>query len=354
MTSTVALLVFVVLVSGTGPRALMRAAWVRRFPAAGIVAWQTLTITALLGVALSGLTLVLPLLPTDRVATIMRLTPLELEHHYATPGGGLLAAVTASVIGAALLLVTALTARDLHAAGRERRMHSARHLLVGVRHRDGYLVLEHDTPMVYCLPGRSSCIVVTSGAATLLSRRQLFLVLEHERVHLRVRHDVALTFASVLSRTFPWWGLLVAAHREIHVLAEMQADDIVQGSADRRELGRALALMRLGAAGRPSAVSAPLEPTSIRSPVTLRLERLTRAPGLHARAHATGTALAGLALLSTPVALALAPAVDAATTGCCVYADQGDRRSPVVPAPAGSTGTDYSSDTRLSSPSARD
>ena len=42
-------------------------------------------------------------------------------------------------------------------------------------------VLDHDLPLVYCLPGRSGTVVVTRGAVDALSSHQLDLVLAHER-----------------------------------------------------------------------------------------------------------------------------------------------------------------------------
>ena len=328
MIATFILVAFAAVTSTAGHRVLTRAQWVRRFPAAGIWAWQTLTVSVVLCLALGGLTLAIPLMPGERVAAVMQLSPLELAHHYPNPGGAVLAALAAGTVSVLLLRVLVLTVVELRRAGRERRSQRTSLEMVGSPHPDGYLVLSHPAPLVYCLPGRQPRIVVTSGAVSLLTTQQLALVLAHERVHLRVRHDLALAFATALARTFAWWPLLTAAPREIGALAEMQADDVVRVPAERQELARALAAMRLSGAPMTSAPGPALTGTQ----VTTRVRRLARTPVGHGRVRAGGTAIAGLALMATPVALALAPAFEAATTGCCVYAGaaKGDQLLPVV------------------------
>lgn len=320
MISTLILVTFAAITSTLGHRVLTRARWVRSFPAAGIWAWQTVTVSVVLCLALGGLTLAIPLAPEDQVAAIMQLSPIELAHHYPNPGGALLAAIAAGTVGALLLRVLLLTVVELRRAGLERGSQRMSLDMVGAPHPDGYLLLSHPVPLVYCLPGRRPQIVVTSGAASLLTPEQLALVLAHERVHLRVRHDLALAFATALARTFAWWPLLAAAPQEIGALAEMQADDVVRVPAERRQLAQALATMRM--AGAPATRASA--PAVAGAQVTTRVTRLAGTPVGHARARAGGAAVAGLALLATPVALALAPAFDAATTGCCVYAESRD------------------------------
>lgn len=326
MIATVILVAFAWATSTVGHRVLTRARWVRRSPAVGIWAWQTVTVSVVLCLTLGASTLVVPLIPGDRVAAVMRLSPLELARHYPNPGGALLAAVAAVGIALLLMRVLVLTVVEVRRGRRERASQRVSLEMVGAPHTDGYLLVSHPIPLVYCLPGRRPRIVVTSGAATLLSAQQLTLVLAHERVHLRVRHDLALAFAAALARTFWWWSLFAAAPREIGALAEMQADDVVRAPAERRELARALAVMRLGD-GSPG----PLPTGSTQ--VTTRVSRLARTPARCARARAGGTVLAGLAgltLLAAPVALALAPAFDAVATECCLYPTGGDDQELVV------------------------
>src|SRR5699024_2665603 len=44
--------------------------------------------------------------------------------------------------------------------------------------------------MAYCVPGREGRVVVTEAAIDVLEERQVEAVIEHERGHLRARHDL--------------------------------------------------------------------------------------------------------------------------------------------------------------------
>ena len=89
----------------------------------------------------------------------------------------------------------------------------------------GVSVLEHDVPVAYCVPGMSrSRIVVSRSTLTRLAPAELGAVLEHERSHLRARHDLVLEAFTVLHLAFPRWVASASARREVEVLVEVLAD----------------------------------------------------------------------------------------------------------------------------------
>jgi Zn-dependent protease with chaperone function len=83
-------------------------------------------------------------------------------------------------------------------------------------------------------------IVVSRPTLTALSPLELAAVLEHERSHLRARHDLVLEAFAVLHRAFPRWVASGAARREVEVLVEVLADRAAVRRADRRALVSAL------------------------------------------------------------------------------------------------------------------
>ena len=106
------------------------------------------------------------------------------------------------VVLARLLLSGHRTGTSLR---RMRRLHRERVDLVA-QVDGGVSVLDHDVPVAYCVPGMSrSRIVVSRSTLTRLAPAELGAVLEHERSHLRARHDLVLEAFTVLHRAFPRW-----------------------------------------------------------------------------------------------------------------------------------------------------
>lgn len=306
MLAPLILLVFAALAAAAGPRLLLAAAWVHRAPGWGILAWQALTVSVVAAIALVGLTLAAPLSPlAEVIAGLCRTTVPEVVEHYQTPAGRWVAYTAA--LGAAGLAVRMLwlaTSTAVNAArGRRTQLRLLR--LLGHEHPDGFVVIEHAKPLVYCLPGLRKRVVVTTAALDLLDAHELDLVLAHERSHLRSRHDVALALADVLRRTFLPLGVFRAAHEQVATLVEMQADDAAH---DRRGLARALVTLGSGvpdpglAAGDVAAVA--------------RVRRLTDASGRWTRRQSLAVCLGTAALLTTPVVLALTPMIEMIVTGC--------------------------------------
>lgn len=224
MPTPVVLGTLAVLLAGPLPWVLSRWTGLRRTPAAAMLLWQSTALAAVLAALGAGLSLV-----TER-----------LWEDPAGPGD----VVVAAVAGAITLVVLARLLLSGHRTGtslrRMRRRHRERVDLVA-RTDGGVSVLDHDVPVAYCVPGMSgSRIVVSRSTLTNLSPAELGGVLEHERSHLRARHDLVLEAFTALHLAFPRWVASAAARREVEVLVEVLADRAACRSGDRRALVSAL------------------------------------------------------------------------------------------------------------------
>jgi Zn-dependent protease with chaperone function len=150
------------------------------------------------------------------------------------------------------------------------------------------VVVEHDAPAAWCLPGRERRIVVTTGAVRTLDPQQLRAVVAHERAHLRGRHHLLLAAADAIARAFPLLPLCRHAGLEIAGLVEMLADDAAARSHGRAVL--AAALVGVGEGAAPSTALAAGGPSAVR-----RMRRMLVPPRplrLPSRAAALGGAAA--------------------------------------------------------------
>jgi Zn-dependent protease with chaperone function len=313
------LLGYAVAVSVVGCRVLRRS-WTSRAPRAAVVGWQALSTSVVSAILLAAVSLALPFLPLRfSLASLLGAHSVAIIEHYETPVGvwpGILG--LAVVAGLASMLVVT-TGRSFLRKRRVRRSQLASLRLVGHPHPDGFTVIDHQVPVAYCLPGGSGTVVLSSAALKLLDPRERELVLAHERSHLRARHDLALAYSDALARTFPWVPLFAVAHDHVATLLEMAADDAAAGARDRRRL--AVALVALGTGVRPE--------TALAASNTALLQRVRRLTTISASTpRGTGFLLSTTAalVLSAPLGLALAPAIEAAATDCCTLATATLRR----------------------------
>jgi Zn-dependent protease with chaperone function len=312
MTAPITLVALAVLLATAGRAALLRTAWLDRSPRLGIVAWQSLSASALVAVVLAGAALALPAVPlsTD-VAVLVSACASALRQQYSTPAGAAASGAGALVAVAVLArtgycLVTALVVssrerwRQLHSLDLTARRHAA----------SGALVVEHSAPAAYCLPGRRREVVLTTAALSALRDDELAAVLAHEEAHLRGRHHLVLAAAAALRRAFPGVPLFRDAQAELIRLVEMAADDAATRRHER--LSVATALVRLAEASAPAAALGAGGSTSL-----LRVQRLA-APAQPLGRARSALALAGAAaVLALPVVVATAPAIVAATADLC-------------------------------------
>lgn len=306
MLAPIALLVFAIAMATVGPRMLARAAWTKRAPGWGVLAWQGLTASLVFAILMLGLALATPLSPlADAMAYLWSTNVPEVAEHYLTPAGHELASAAVVGLSALMLRLGWLTAGTAWSTAQARRAQASVLDLVGDDHPGGFVVVEHATPLVYCLPGPRGRIVVTSAALHVLTTDELDLVLAHERSHLRARHDIALAMAQVLRRTFGPLRVFRTAQEQIATLIEMQADDAAR---DPRGLARALVTLGCGvpapglAAGDVAAVA--------------RVRRLTEHHGTWSRTKGTAVLVGTFVLLAAPLVLASTPMIEMIVTGC--------------------------------------
>ncbi|WP_235735052.1 M56 family metallopeptidase [Nocardioides alcanivorans] len=226
------LAVIAVLLAGPVPAGLARLSWVRRTPIAALVLWQSVAAAAVLAALGAGLSLVT---------------------HHAWRGTSELTqwAVAAASLGLTVLVAARLLL-SAHRVGTSlraiRRRHSDQLDLVA-RAGGRVHIIEHEVPVAYCIPGFGhQRIVVSEGARGVLSPEELDAVLEHERAHLRARHDLVLEAFSALREAFPRWVSSDAALREVRLLVEVLADRVAVRVSGRHALGRALVQLAEGRA----------------------------------------------------------------------------------------------------------
>lgn len=271
-----------VLLAGPLPWTLSRWLGLRRTPAAAMLLWQSTALAAVLAALGAGLSLA-----TDRL--------------WAPPVAPLDVAV-AALAGAVTVVVAARLLLSGHRTGtalrRMRRLHRQRVDLVA-RVDKGVSVLEHDLPVAYCVPGMTgSRIVVSRPTLTSLDPAELGAVLEHERSHLRARHDLVLEAFTVLHHAFPRWVASGAARHEVEVLVEVLADRAACRVGDRRALLSAL----LALAGSPAPAGSL---GSAASSLAARVEVL-RDPRPH-RVQSALVLLLAVAILALPTLLVVLP-----------------------------------------------
>lgn len=205
------------------PGLLAGARWPDRAPAAAVVAWQAVTLAAVL----SALGVVLA-------------APEELVRAFGSGRPVAAAALIGALVVAAVIVVRLLVA--LLGVSRRSRARRERHRTVAdlldraERHQRidvaGLRVLDGALPLAYCVPGRSPRVVVSEGALRLLDETQFDAVLRHEQAHLRHRHDVVLESFTAFYQAVPRPLRSRAPLDAVHLLLEMVADD-----AARRRCG---------------------------------------------------------------------------------------------------------------------
>lgn len=175
------------------------------------------------------------------------------------------------------------------------------------------LVLDHETPVAYCLPSfTGSVTVLSSGLVQRLSPDELRAVMAHERAHLEHRHDLLLLAFTSWNDALPWLPTSKLSLAAVQELVEMLADDAALREVRAPTLLRALLTVATGALGAPAENKAAIPSMEARATPTeelssRRLKRLlTPQPPL-------GTALrnliiaAALILLALPTTLVIVP-----------------------------------------------
>ncbi|MET0953761.1 MAG: M56 family metallopeptidase [Aeromicrobium sp.] len=266
------------------PAVLARMSWPQLSPAAGIVLWQSLALAAVLAISGAALSTALWLVTEDR------LTWWRIALHVVILGIGVL--VWARFWWAAWHVWRETQAR--------RQRHRELVDLLGQPHGalPAVRILAEQTPVAYCIPRlRDARVVISQGTLDALDEDALLAVLEHERAHVRTRHDLVLEAFGVLHRAFPRPLRTDAPLRQSQVLVELMADDSARKVAGDQALARAIVALAGGVtpAGALGAGSAAL----------VRLERLRDESRPRRWAGALSLAISLVVLAAPTVLLAI-------------------------------------------------
>lgn len=249
------------------PAVLARARWLLTVPRAAVVLWQAVAVAALLAVFGASLAtiqaLAFGLLVPEKgghPAPLRDLNPMGVIH---------------LGIAAVLLVLTVVALVKLNYVGiqvaRRLRRHRRRHRdLIDLLARatsakeepDVRVLASGENAYAYCLPGRDARVVISDAALRDLTPEQVAAVIEHERAHLRARHDLLLEFFTVLYEAAGRRAGTEAALEQSAVLVELLADDAARRLHGPKPLIGALATM-----GSSTPLSSPASPASPVSPV---------------------------------------------------------------------------------------
>ncbi|KRE60534.1 peptidase M48 [Arthrobacter sp. Soil736] len=327
MIVALSLLGYALMLGLAGPRLLRPDSWADRAPRLAIAAWQALSVTILVSVALAGLALTFPTVTVSGdLAQLLRSCVMAIQEQYASPGG-----VAAGAAGAVLALAILGRTVGCLAAGLARMAHERAHhhrILDMVGKADpgrGVVVLDSNESAVYCLPGRRRRTVVTTGALLALDDVQLDAVLAHEHAHLAERHDLILGLARALASAFPAVGVFRLAADETARLIELRADDAAAARSGRLTVAGALLAVAAGGTGNlaPSVAFA-----AGGSGTASRVRRLIPPQNPLGRTRTALGSFAVAALLALPVLVLGGPAAAAAGHNFCPGATASVSTSP--------------------------
>lgn len=266
------------------PALLARMTWTFRSPAAAVVLWQSLALAAILAMSGAALSTALWLVTDDE------LTWWRVALH-----------LTLLAIGVLVWARFWWAAWQVWRETQTRRRRQ-RHLVDLLGEVDGMApalrVLQEETPIAYCVPGRSSHrIVVSQGTISTLSSGEYAAVLEHERAHVRRRHDLVLEAFTVLHRAFPRVLRTDAPLVQSQILVELLADDAARKAHGDASVAGALVAL----AGAPT----PAGAMGAGNAAVVRMERLRNPHPDDPAAAATAYLISAIVLIAPTVLLAV-------------------------------------------------
>ncbi|WP_087871821.1 M56 family metallopeptidase, partial [Arthrobacter globiformis] len=113
----------------------------------------------------------------------------------------------------------------------------------------GTVVINHDSPVAYCLPGGARSVTVLSdGLMAALEPAELRAVLIHENAHLTQRHHLLLWAFAAWRQALPWLPTTRLAQEAVNSLIEMLADDVALKTESKGTLIKAIAIVASGSA----------------------------------------------------------------------------------------------------------
>ncbi|WP_328943288.1 M56 family metallopeptidase [Streptomyces sp. NBC_00250] len=282
------------------PWLLVRARWAQQAPRLALGVWAACGAAFAAATALLPAQLVLSGESSHRLADMMFAFQLPTVEELLNLDGRERFAFSLSL--AVLSIPAAAFVRRLVRARRVRVRHAGVLRLVG--RYDPALratVLDDARPAVYCLPGRSRRVVVSSGAVDTLTPAQLAAALAHERAHITGRHHLLVAASEAFAAVFPRLPLARHGGGSVPLLLEMAADDRALRRCTRDALATALYALASGRA--PKSAFAAGGPSA-----ALRMRRILTP---HSAGHPV---LRGLSTIAA-AGLAMAPLIVA----CCSF-----------------------------------
>ncbi|MDQ5861607.1 MAG: M56 family metallopeptidase [Actinomycetota bacterium] len=317
------------------PILLSRASWPARSPFTAMLLWQAIALAG--GLSMIGAMLVYGLEPIgdNLISGLRGLADMVLFNAPTTALGfwHLFALSAAALLTAHLVFTLLLTYYKIE---RQRRRHRELLALLAAPSEDAArtVVISHDSPVAYCLPGGARSVTVLSdGLMAALEPAELRAVLSHENAHLNQRHHLLLWAFAAWRQALPWLPTTRLAQEAVNSLIEMLADDVALKTESKATLIKAIAIVASGPTGgmasgmaggmgagmagsMPSShPSLPLDgleaPTgAVSGSARTTISRVSRllSPQPQLPAAARGMVLAGCALLlALPTALLIVP-----------------------------------------------
>jgi Zn-dependent protease with chaperone function len=277
------------------PIFLSRAQWPARSPFTAMLLWQAIALAG--GLSMIGAMLVYGLEPIgdNLIAGLRALAGMVLFNAPTTALGfwHLFALSAAALLTAHLVFTLLLTYYKIE---RQRRRHRELLALLASPSTQGAgtVVISHDSPVAYCLPGGARSVTVLSdGLMAALEPAELRAVLIHENAHLSQRHHLLLWAFAAWRQALPWLPTTRLAQESVNSLIEMLADDVALKTESKATLIKAIAIVASGSVSVGAA--ADFQPTGQRG---LALEGLETAAGVTGADSARTTASRVSRLLS--------------------------------------------------------
>ncbi|MET3204298.1 UNVERIFIED_ORG: Zn-dependent protease with chaperone function [Arthrobacter sp. UYEF13] len=314
------------------PILLSRASWPARSPFTAMLLWQAIALAG--GLSMIGAMLVYGLEPIgdNLISGLRGLAAMVLFNAPTTALGfwHLFALSAAALLTAHLVFTLLLTYYRIE---RQRRRHRELLALLAAPSVDAdrTVVISHDSPVAYCLPGGARSVTVLSdGLMAALEPAELRAVLSHENAHLNQRHHLLLWAFAAWRQALPWLPTTRLAQEAVNSLIEMLADDVALKTESNATLIKAIAIVASGptggmAAGTATGVAAADLPSAhpglaldgleapagaVSGSARTTMSRVSRllSPQPQLPAAARGLVLAGCALLlALPTALLIVP-----------------------------------------------
>lgn len=285
---------------GPIPAALSRATWPLHAPRAAMTLWQSIALAAVLSAFSTGLAIAANLLAPGPDGTPTSNPVAEIERL-----GFFMWTVYVAVFVLTLFIGARLMYTVVRVGIRTRARRNAHRAMIDLvdnvdRSREtgrDIRILDVPAPLAYCLPGLRRRVVLSEGILGRLNGEELAAVIEHERAHLRARHDLVLEAFIAAHEAFPRFVRSKSALGSVELLAEALADDQAARATTPTTVGRALVAC--------ADATAPRGAMAVGGPTTLiRVRRLGYLrPGWHLSVTAYLLAAAILVIPTLAVAI---------------------------------------------------